>query len=49
MSINKAIECILENNLDNMKTNINAVITEKAVNKLEEVKKNIAKTYFASK
>lgn len=45
--INEAIGNIIENNLSEMKENIVAVINEKAIEKLEERKKDIAATYFS--
>ncbi len=46
MSVNKALENILENNLDAMRTNFSSALTTKAVEKLEERKIEIAKSYF---
>ena len=45
-SIKSALNSILENNLDSMRQNFSAAITEKAVQKLEERKIEIAKNYF---
>ena len=45
--INDAIDCILENNLNQMKDNLSSVLQEKAMEKLEEKKKEIAANYFA--
>jgi hypothetical protein len=46
MSINKAIENIMEGNLDEMRSNFSATLTEKAAVKLDERKIEIAKNYF---
>lgn len=46
MSIKKALSNILEGNLDAMRQNFSATLTEKAVQKLEEKKIEIAKNYF---
>jgi hypothetical protein len=46
MSIKEAINNIMENNLDAMRQNFSAALTEKAVQKLEEKKIDIAKNYF---
>lgn len=45
--INEAIENILENNLIDMKENFKTALEEKAMEKLEERKKEIAAEYFA--
>ena len=45
--INEAIDCILENNLNQMKETFTAVLQEKAMEKLEEKKKDISANYFA--
>jgi len=45
--INEAIENIIDENLNEMKTNLVTVINEKAMEKLEEKKKAIAANYFA--
>ena len=45
--INQAIDCILENNLNEMKQTLSTVLQEKAMEKLEEKKKEIAANYFA--
>ena len=45
--INEALDCILENNLSEMKENLLAALQEKAMDKLEERKKEIAANYFA--
>ena len=46
-STQKAIGNILEKNLSSMKENLNVSLTEKAIQKLEEKKMEIAKNYFA--
>lgn len=46
MSVNKALENILENRLDDMRTNFTNALTTKAVEKLEERKIDIAQQYF---
>lgn len=46
MSIKQALNNILENNLDAMRQNFSAALTEKAVLKLEEKKIQIAQNYF---
>ena len=46
MSVQKALDNILENKLDEMRTNFSSAITTKAVEKLEERKIKIAETYF---
>jgi hypothetical protein len=45
--INEALDCILEDNLSEMKDNLMKVLHEKATEKLEERKKEIAANYFA--
>ena len=45
--INEALDCILENNLSEMKDNLLVALQEKAMEKLEERKKEIAANYFA--
>lgn len=45
--INEALDNILENNLNEMKENFLTAIQEKAMQKLEEKKKEIASNYFA--
>ena len=45
--INEALDCILENNLSEMKENLLVALQEKAIEKLEERKKEIAANYFA--
>jgi hypothetical protein len=49
MHIKEALENILDKKLDEMKQNFQAALTEKAVEKLEEKKINIARTYFGQK
>lgn len=46
MSIKNAVLNILEGNLDSMRQNFSSAISEKAVQKLEERKIEIAKNYF---
>jgi uncharacterized protein affecting Mg2+/Co2+ transport len=46
MSIKNALSNILEGNLDAMRQNFSFALTEKAVQKLEEKKINIAQNYF---
>lgn len=46
MSIKKALDSILEGNLDEMRQNFSSALTTKAVEKLEERKIDIAKSYF---
>lgn len=46
MSIKKALDNILEGNLDGMRQNFSSALTTKAVEKLEERKIDIAKNYF---
>ncbi len=46
MWIKKALENILENNLDEMRQNFSSALTTKAVEKLEERKIEISKNYF---
>ena len=45
--INEALDCILDNNLSEMKENLLIALQEKAMEKLEERKKEIAAQYFA--
>jgi hypothetical protein len=47
MYIKEAIQNILDKKLDEMKQNLEAAITEKAIEKLEEKKIEIAQGYFA--
>lgn len=49
MSIQKAIQNIRQKNLDEMKSNFQAALTEKAVQKLEEKKVTIAQNYFGKR
>ena len=46
MSINKALENIMEGNLEAMRDNFSNALTTKAVERLEEKKINIAQNYF---
>lgn len=46
MSIEKALDCILESNLEGMKSSINSVLSEKAVEKIEEMKTTLAQNIF---
>lgn len=46
MSIKRALDSILEGNLDEMRQNFSSALTTKAVEKLEERKIEIAKNYF---
>jgi hypothetical protein len=45
--INEALDCILEDNLSEMKDNLMQALQEKTIEKLEERKKEIAANYFA--
>lgn len=49
MQIQEALKNIMENNLDSMRENIQAALSEKAAEKLEEMKQNIATSYFERK
>ena len=49
MSVDKALENIMEGNLDAMCQNFSTALTQKAVQKLEERKIEIAKNYFGKK
>jgi hypothetical protein len=49
MSVDKALENIMEGNLDAMRQNFSTALTQKAVQKLEERKIEIAKNYFGKK
>ena len=49
MSVNKALDSILNKNLDEMRTQFSNVMSSKAVEKLEERKIEIAKNYFGKK
>lgn len=46
MSVNKALDSILEGKLDEMRTEFSNALSTKAVEKLEERKIEIAKNYF---
>lgn len=46
MSIKAAIKSLNENKLDVMKENFNVVLSKKAAEKLEEMKVDIASSYF---
>jgi hypothetical protein len=46
MTIKKALDNILEGNLDEMRQNFSSALTTKAVERLEERKINIAQSYF---
>ncbi len=46
MYIKEAIQNILDKNLDEMKNNLQAALTEKAIEQLEEKKIKIAQSYF---
>ena len=46
MSIKRALDSILEGNLDEMRQNFSSALTTKAVEKLEERKIEIAQNYF---
>jgi hypothetical protein len=47
MHIKEALENILENKLNLMKENLQSVLTEKAIEKIEERKIEIAQNYFS--
>lgn len=47
--IKEAINNILDKKLDVMKENLNSALSEKAMQKLEEKKIEIAQTYFGKK
>lgn len=49
MYIQEAIKNIAEKKLDEMKHNVNAALSEKAIEKLEEKKIDMAKAFFAKK
>ena len=49
MRVDKALENIMEGNLDAMRQNFSTALTQKAVQKLEERKIEIAKNYFGKK
>lgn len=46
MSVNKALDSVLANNLDEMRTHFSNALSTKAVEKLEERKSVIAQNYF---
>jgi hypothetical protein len=46
MSVNKALDNILEGNLDAMRTHFSNALSTKAIEKLEERKIDIAQSYF---
>jgi hypothetical protein len=46
MSIKSAIKSLQENKLDLMKENFNTALSKKAAEKLEEMKVDIASSYF---
>lgn len=46
MSVNKALDSILEGKLDAMRSNFSSALSTKAVEKLEERKIEIAQKYF---
>lgn len=48
MSVEKAIINMAEKNLEEMRKNINAALTQKAVEGLEERKQYMANQYFGS-
>lgn len=49
MYIKEALKNILDKKLEMMKENFNAALTSKAIQKLEEKKIEIAKSYFGKK
>ena len=49
MSVNKALDNILDKKLDEMRQNFSAALSTKAVEKLEERKIEIAQNYFGKK
>ena len=49
MSVDKALANIMEGNLDEMRKNFSSALAQKAVQKLEERKIEIAKNYFGKK
>jgi hypothetical protein len=49
MSVKKAISYMMENNLDHMRDEMNKSLTEKAIEKIEERKIEIAQNYFGKK
>ena len=46
MEVRKAIDSLVENDLEGMRNTFNNILTTKAVGKLEEKKIDIAKNYF---
>lgn len=48
-AIEAAIDNILEKNLESMRENLNAALSQKAAESLEERKKSIASGYFEEK
>lgn len=46
MEVKKAIEKLVENDLEGMRNTFNNILTTKAVEKLEEKKVHIAQNYF---
>jgi hypothetical protein len=48
MSVSKALDDIVEGKLDQMRENFSNALTTKAVEKLEEKKIEIAKSYFGA-
>jgi hypothetical protein len=49
MYVKEAITNIMEKNLIEMKENVNKSLSEKAIEKLNEKKKEIAENYFGQK
>ena len=49
MYIKEAVKNLAEKKLDKMKENLNKALSEKAVQKLEEKKINVAQNYFGKK
>lgn len=47
--INEALKNIVNKNLDEMRNNFNASISQKAVQRLDEKKQEIAQNYFGQK
>jgi hypothetical protein len=46
MEVKNAIESLIENDLEGMRSTFNTILTTKAVEKLEERKIDIARNYF---
>ena len=46
MSIERALDSLMRNKLDDMRTEFNNALTTRAIEKLEERKIDIAKNYF---